>query len=147
MEIVRSRESRQAGEKSATVRTRREARIAQDEHAAVMDIADESTSTLLERDDGIRNLPLDERVETCIAQGGETRIEYRIIRRGEGQFVDDHDTERLAGNIDAFPEACGTEQHAVAGFTKTAEQLVTGRRALHEQGKGQSPFEQFSSSA
>ena len=75
----------------------------------------------------------------CVAQVGApfsvAALRQRLGRSGrrEGQPVDDDDAERFAGDVHAFPETGGAQQHAVARSAETFQQHAARRGALHEQ--------------
>jgi UDP-N-acetylglucosamine transferase subunit ALG13 len=48
----------------------------------------------------------------------DTRREYRVVRRRKRQLVDDHQRERFAAHIDAFPETLAADQDGVAQARK-----------------------------
>ena len=63
----------------------------------------------------------------------EPRGEQRIVRRRERQLVDDDDRQRVAGHVDALPEARAAEQHRVAGLAESHQQLGLRAVALDQQ--------------
>ena len=65
----------------------------------------------------------------------DARLGQRIVGRGERQLLDDHQPQRVALDVHALPEAGGAEQHGVARFAETAQQLFARRLALHQQRK------------
>ena len=56
----------------------------------------------------------------------------RIGRHRERELVDDDEAERVAGHVDALPEAHRRDQHGVTVGAKAADQHQLGRVALHQ---------------
>jgi hypothetical protein len=63
----------------------------------------------------------------------DARRQHRVVRRREGQFVDDDQRQRLAAHIDALPEALAADQDGVAQPAKAFQQFVLAALALHQQ--------------
>ena len=59
--------------------------------------------------------------------------QHRVVRRRERQLVDDHQRERVAAHVDAFPETLAAHQHRIAGAPKSIEQFGAPALALDEQ--------------
>ena len=73
-----------------------QARIAQHQHAVVGLAADQAPRALFERDHRLRQLFVENGIAAGAADRVEARLEHRIVRRGEGQFVDHDHRERIA---------------------------------------------------
>ena len=132
-ERARARQRRQGVQEQPAVALAEQARIAQHQHAAIFDGADQAAGALLERDHRLRQLLVAERIAAGAAHRFQPRLEHRIVGRGERQLVDHHHAQRVAGHVHAFAETRGAQQHAVAGFAESLQQHVARRIALHEQ--------------
>ena len=87
---------------------------------------DEPTEPLLEGDRRPgQAVPLERAVAPL---AGAPRVVDRVIRRGEGQLVDEHAGERLSLHVDPCPEGRYAEQHRVDVLPEDREQ--PGRRHL-----------------
>ena len=110
-----------------------ETRVADHQHAAVVLVADQPSRTLLQVDDGARQLEFHERVASLFVQFRDASRQHRIIRRRERQLVDDDQRQRLAAHIHPFPERLAAQQHRVAVLAEAREQLVARTFALDHQ--------------
>ena len=73
----------------------------------------------------------------------DARRQHGIVGRRERQLVDDHQRERIAAHVDAFPEALAADQHAIPGGAELVQQFRAALVALHEQGEVQAPLLEF----
>ena len=112
-----------------------EARIADDDDAEIVEVADQAADALLQGQHGLRQLILEEWVAAAPANALEARLEQRIIGRGKRQLVDGDDGERIALHVDALPKAAGGQQHGIAEFAKSVQQRFARRLALHQHRK------------
>ena len=62
----------------------------------------------------------------------DARLDERIVRRRERQLVDDHALQRLAGHVDAFPEALRADQHRARRVEEALHQLALRALALDQ---------------
>src|SRR5690606_14863235 len=107
-------EWRQGVEEGFAIRLLGQARIAQDQDAAIALGADQAADALLERDHRLRQLFVAERVAAGAADRLQPRLEHRVVGRGERQLVDHHHAQRLTGHVHALAEAGRPQQYAVA---------------------------------
>ena len=82
----------------------------------------------------MRQLVIHEGLAAVLPGLGDARGDDRVVGRLERQLVDDDDRERIARHVDALPETLAPQQHGVAGFLETREELVLRCVALHQQG-------------
>ena len=99
-------------------------------------VADQPADALLERDRRLRHLLVEERIAALRADRVEPRLEQRIVGRRERQLVDDDDAERVALDVDAFPETARAEQHRVA---RLAEACAAAGRAAPRPARARAP--------
>ena len=64
----------------------------------------------------------------------DARRKHRIVRRREGNLVDDDERQGFAAHIDAFPETLAADQNGVTEMAKTLQQIVLAPLALKQQG-------------
>src|SRR5690606_8108868 len=105
-------------------------RVADHDHAAVAEVADQPTDALLQREHGLGQLRFDERIAAGAANRIETRLHERVARHGERQLVDRDEPQRTPRHVYALPEAPGAEQHGVARFAEPLEKLMPRPAAL-----------------
>ena len=142
VEVVDDGHRRQAREERRAVGARPQARIAEHDEAAVVEVADEPADTLLQREHGLRQLQLVERIAAGSADRFGTRLHERIARHGERQLVDHDEPQRAAAHVDALPEAARAEQDRVAVRAKLIQQLAARASALDEHAARRgAPFE------
>lgn len=105
----------QAVEKQPAVGLCHYARVEQGDHPSVPGRADESSDTLPEGDQGIRQCQLVERVPATLADPLGPGLEHGVGRHLKWQPGDDHLAERVAGHVDTGPETVGAKEDPVAG--------------------------------
>ena len=132
VEVVDDGHLRQAPQERGAVGARPQPRIAEHDEAAIVEIANEPPDALFEREHGLRQLELVERVASGSADRLGARLHERIARHGERQLVDHDEPQRAAAHVDALPEAAGAEQDRVAVGAKLIQQLAARASALHE---------------
>src|SRR6185503_18706638 len=91
--------------------------------------ADEAAEALFEFDDGFWKLVIAERVAAGLADRVEAGFEERVVGHSERELGDDHGLQRVAGNVDALPEAVGAEEDGPWVGFELFEQL-SSRRAI-----------------
>src|ERR1700761_8002218 len=91
-------------EESGAVARGADARVEQHENAAVGEGADEAAETLLECDDGLRDLEVVEGIAAAGGDGVGAGLHDGVGGDGEGEFVDDDAGELLALHVDSLPE-------------------------------------------
>src|SRR5690606_33083712 len=111
-----------------------QASISHHQYTPVVFGPNQPARALLERNGGLGQLELDERVATTLATGLDARLYDGVIRRRKRQFVDGHQCQGVTRHIDAFPEACTSYQHHMLARAKRLEQFAPGAIALLEQG-------------
>src|ERR1700722_957070 len=87
---MRGGHRRQAGAKHAAVAALADARIADHHHAAILFAANQSPHSLLERQYCLGQLVVAECIGALCGQILDAGTHHRILRRGEWQLVDDH---------------------------------------------------------
>ena len=110
-----------------------EARVGEYQHAVVARVADEAAYALFEGDDGLRQGVVDEGRQAFVGEQAVAGAGDGVVRRGEGQFVDDDADEAVAAHVHAFPEAGGGEQYRAFVAAEVGEQRVFARTTLDEQ--------------
>jgi hypothetical protein len=95
--------------------------IAQHQDPTFLRSTDESSHTLLERDDGLRDLVLQEGAAAVALDPLDLGLGQGILGCRERELVDNHERQRLAAHIHAFPEALGPEEHRNFARAKTPE--------------------------
>ena len=101
-------------------------------------MTDQAPRSLFEYHGGLRKMVMREGVAALLLQALGSGFDDRIVGRGKGQFVDDHQLQSVAGNIDAFPERRRGHQDAsrldssVIALPETFNQPPFGRFALHQ---------------
>src|SRR5689334_2179177 len=133
VQLARATHGRKGAQYPPPVGFLRQPPIADHQHAAIGLGTDQPPGTLLEADDGFRQLVVEERVPALTLDVREPRSEQWIVRRGEGQLVAHHQRQRVARHVDAFPEALASEQHGVAERAEAREQLAARALALDQQ--------------
>ena len=132
----------QAREEHAPVGSRAQPRVADDDQAAICEIADQPPDALLEREHGVRQLELRERIAAGSADGFDARSNQRVARHRERQLVEHDEAQRRPAHVDALPEAARAKQDRVAGKTKLLEQLAARAATLYEHlTRGRAPFD------
>ena len=111
----------------------RHARVADHQQATVGLAADQASGALLQRD---RRLGHEVARRTALPPSAsmplDARLDQRVVRRRKRQLVDQHALQRVAGHVDAFPEALRADQHDARRRQKPLQQRTLGRRALHQ---------------
>src|SRR5690606_21681010 len=100
--------------------------------AAIAEIADQPPHALLQRQYGLRQLQLVERIAAGAANGLGTRLHERIARHRKRQLVDHDEAQRRPADVDALPKAARAEQYRVAVGTEAVQELAARAAALHE---------------
>ena len=90
--------------------------------------ADEPPEALLERHRRLRHAVGEEGVLPLLLQRAAAGGDHRVGGQREGELVDDHQAERLAGHVDALPEAHGGDEHGVALARNGGGASASGRR-------------------
>src|ERR1041385_491948 len=109
---------RQALQKRSSITLGAQTRIENREHAAVCRAANQTSETLLERDDRLRHAVLVKTRAAAVLDRSLSRRHDRISRHRERQFVDDHARQLFAAHVDALPETRCREQHRVRRLAK-----------------------------
>src|SRR5438067_1195651 len=104
---------RQAVEKHLTVALLRDPVIQKDQHAAIALAANQPAESLFQSDSRLRDLVIVERVPPRVANTLDARVDHRIVRHREWQFIYDNAAQLLARHIDSLPKGRGGEEHAV----------------------------------
>src|SRR5690606_35947623 len=102
-----------------------------DDETAIVEIADQASDALLQRQDGLGELRVGERIAAGAADRIDASLDEGVARHRERQLVDDDETQRRPLDVDALPEARGPEQHGIAGLAKPLEQLAARAAPLH----------------
>ena len=107
-----------------------QALVAEHDHAAIGAAPDQPSEALAQAQHRLREHVLAERVAESFRAGPHERVG----RHRERQLGDDHAAERVAGNVDALPEAGGPEQHGAPVGEEAGQDLPAGAvEALAEQ--------------
>ena len=96
---------REAGQEGLAVSLSPDARVEEDEDAAVFKRADEAAESLLQSENGFGNLVVEEGFAAGFFYGAHAGLHYGIAGDGKRQAVNDDAAERLALHINALPEA------------------------------------------
>src|ERR1039458_5961503 len=124
----------QAVEKNLAVTLLGNAVVEQDQNAAVGLAPYEPPETLLERDGRPWNLVIVKRISPRCPYALNARVDHRIARRRERQFIYDNAAQLFARHVHALPERGGGEKHAVGRRAELVEQGAARRRALKQRG-------------
>src|SRR6185312_14770804 len=116
-----------------------QARIADGDGAEILFAADEAADPLLQRQGRFGQLILTESAPSGRLEMLDPCAHQRVIRRGEGQLLDDHQPQRAPLDIHALPEARRAEQHGAAVLAELSEKLLARRLPLHQQAKALVP--------
>lgn len=98
--------------------------VADHQHPAIVDIADQTPHPLFEGDDGFRELYFIERIAAAQPTIFHARFQQRVVRRSKRQLIDNHQRQRITAHVDPFPEAAGGHQQGVAGADELLQQLA-----------------------
>src|SRR4029453_12265231 len=121
---------RQRRKKSAAVRHRTQPRIEYGEDAAVLSMPQQPSETLLQRQDGERNLVFPECGSAACVDRVDARRRDGIAGGGKGQLFDDDGAQGLSDDIDPLPEAGRGEQHGVRRRFEVTKQRRPRRGSL-----------------
>lgn len=117
------------GEKGAAVGFGEDAIVEDGAHAFVLAAADEATDALAEFDDGFGDGVFHEGVDALFLEVFDAGGGDGVVGDGEGESGDDDVAESFAGDIDAGPEAVGSEENTVGVFFEFFEHLMAGHAA------------------
>src|SRR5439155_4259651 len=101
-------------------------------HAAIALAADEPPGALLQRVRGLGDEILGERIAAVRLEPLDARLDERIVRRRERQLVDHDALQRLARNVDAFPEALRADKDGVRRVEEALHELALRALALDQ---------------
>ena len=124
---------RQCFQQPAAVALRHDARVGDDDDAAVGAAANESAETLLETKRRVRQHVLDEGIAALSDDRLAMRGGDRLGRDAKGELRDEQRTKRLTGNVDALPEGSGAEENGTPRLAEAREERVAAILAVHEQ--------------
>src|SRR2546429_6890589 len=102
------------------------------QHSAIGCAANQTTKSLLQTNDGLRNAVFIEARAALILDLPLARSHNWIAGNGERQLIDDHTRQLRATHVNALPEARRREQHRIRRRSKLFQQLTLGRAALNK---------------
>src|ERR1700677_1904867 len=95
---------RQAVEEYLAVPLLRNTIIQQDQDATIGLAADQPAEALLERERGLRDLVIVERIAAFFSDAFDAGFDHRIARDSEGELVDNDAAQLIALHVHALPE-------------------------------------------
>ncbi len=134
-DIAEHRTRRHRLQKHPSIGLGLDARIAEHDHAEIVEIADQPPDALLQCQHRLRQLIFEERIAAAPTNSLESGFQQRIVGCGERQLIDRDDGERVALDVHAFPKTARGQQHRIAKFSKAVEQGFARRLALHQHRK------------
>lgn len=112
---------REALNKQSAVGFCEQSGVEYDDASGVVAMSNESPEALFELDDGFGCLVVAEGISTAAADELKSGFEEWVIGDAEGQFGDDHVLQSVSGDVDALPEAVGSEQHSAGVVAEAFE--------------------------
>ncbi len=125
--------ARQAGQQGGAIVPPREPAVEDCDDPGVGAAADEPPEALLQRQRRARQLERVERIAALLADAVDARGRQRIVGHRERDAIDHDQRQRLAGDVDALPEALRRQQHRADAVAQLGEQHVARPLALHHQ--------------
>ncbi len=118
--VGQHRTRRQRRQEDLPIRLGPQPRIAEHDDAEIVENLESTAPPLFQREHGLRQLILRERIAAAAANAFEPRAQQRIVRRGEGQLVDGRRMDSASPfTSTALPEAPRRQQHRIAEFAET----------------------------